>query len=467
MATRKDAKNQPQKGISTAGTQANRHDNLPARATVQKGPSWADKVRVSDSSTRFKLQQLAKQPVGSRLVIPPETLLETTEQWTRSMVGFFPGYKMPFHAARSIARRAWDSHGLEQVMTMDAGFLIFRFKSEAAMQEVLAKGPWMFGGKHIALQQWHPQVQFERNKMRTMPVWVRIYGLPFPLWSTEGLSRAASMIGMPLSCDEATYNGTRLDYARLCVEIAAEEEFVHKFEMESSLSTTPITIRVEYEWKPARCSQCKVFGHNCQKQGNHGGQDAQGCEEGLGEEGTLNPQETVPKTTPLPQPSYLLTKNNGKQPLISIPQLEEDRQSTVGNVNLAPKNQSHKTTNEAKHISMAPSSSQTPTNLPNLPKTPQENPNPSKVQSTHRQEGSKGLKPQVQTDKLKSLSGMAGNENKMVSLHSRSSENMEGENTEITSAHRETPTVTLDISPSQANTAKKKGGKKKKGVKYL
>uniref|UniRef100_A0A6N2MSR5 Uncharacterized protein n=1 Tax=Salix viminalis TaxID=40686 RepID=A0A6N2MSR5_SALVM len=224
----------------------------------------------------------------------------------------------------------------------------------------------------------HPQVQFERNKMRKMPVWVRIYGLPFPLWSTEGLSRAASMIGMPLSCDEATYNGTRLDYARLCVEIAAEEEFVHKFEMESSLSTTPITIRVEYEWKPARCSQCKVFGHNCQKQGNRGGQDAQGYEEGLGEEGTLNPQETVPKTTPLPQPSYLLTKNNGKQPLISIPQLEEDLQSTVGNVNLAPKNQSHKTTTEAKHISMAPSSSQTPTNLPNLEiQTPSRSSQPS------------------------------------------------------------------------------------------
>ncbi|KAJ6433866.1 hypothetical protein OIU84_017549 [Salix udensis] len=155
-----------------------------------------------------------------------ESLLETTEQWTRSMVGFFPGYKMPFHAAKSIARRAWDVYGLEQVITMDAGFLIFRFKQESDMQEVLAKGPWMFGGKHIALQQWHPRIQFEENKINSIPVWIRLYGLPFPLFD----SRAASMVGKPLSCDAPTYNNPRLDYARVCVEVTAND-FIHQFEL--------------------------------------------------------------------------------------------------------------------------------------------------------------------------------------------------------------------------------------------
>ncbi|KAJ6292827.1 hypothetical protein OIU78_024912 [Salix suchowensis] len=145
------------------------------------------------------------------------------------MVGFFPGYKMPFHAAKSIAKRAWAGHGLEQVMTMEAGYLVFHFKSETDMQGVIAKGPWMFGGKHIALQQWHPQLKFERNQIKAMPVWIRLYGLPFPLWSHEGLSRAASMVGKPLSCDEPTYRSTRLDYARMCVEVIADDEFFAQF----------------------------------------------------------------------------------------------------------------------------------------------------------------------------------------------------------------------------------------------
>ncbi|KAJ6674464.1 hypothetical protein OIU85_010717 [Salix viminalis] len=113
-------------------------------------------VRVSDATTRYKLQQLERQPTGTRLVITEDTLLDNSEQWMRSMVGFFPGYKMPFHAAKSIARRAWTAHGLEQVMAMDNGFLNFRFRTEEDLQGVIAKGPWMFGGKHIALQQWHP-----------------------------------------------------------------------------------------------------------------------------------------------------------------------------------------------------------------------------------------------------------------------------------------------------------------------
>ncbi|KAJ6897578.1 hypothetical protein NC652_024398 [Populus alba x Populus x berolinensis] len=44
------------------------------------------------------------------------------------------------------------------------------------------------------------------------------------------------MAGRPLSCDEQTYNCTRLDYARVCVEVDATLPFIHHFEMESSLS---------------------------------------------------------------------------------------------------------------------------------------------------------------------------------------------------------------------------------------
>ena len=125
------------------------------------------------------------------------------------------------------------------------------------------KGPWMFGGKNIILQQWHPRFQFDKNKISTLPVWIRLHGLPFPLWSKQGLSMAASMVGRPLSCDEQTYNCTRLEYARVCVEIDAAQPFIREFEIDSPLSTDPITVTVDYEWKPTCCDKCKVFGHSC------------------------------------------------------------------------------------------------------------------------------------------------------------------------------------------------------------
>ncbi|KAJ6934835.1 hypothetical protein NC651_009736 [Populus alba x Populus x berolinensis] len=39
--------------------------------------------------------------------------------------------------------------------------------------------------------------------------------------------------------------------------------FVHSFEIDSPLTIAPITVTVEYEWKPTSCDQCKVFGHSC------------------------------------------------------------------------------------------------------------------------------------------------------------------------------------------------------------
>ena len=212
------------------------------------------------------------------------------------MIGFFPGFRMPFHAVNSIAFRAWCSHGLEHVMTTSNGFIIFRFSTEDEMHTVLEKGPWMFGGKNIILQQWHPRFQFDKSKISTLPVWIRLHGLPFPLWSKQGLSLAASMVGRPLSCDELTYTCSRLEYARLCVEVDAALPFVHSFDIDSPLSIAPITVTVDYEWTPPRCEKCKVFGHSCASPSPI-------------VETTVTATETPPTSSPHPQPPNLPTAN--------------------------------------------------------------------------------------------------------------------------------------------------------------
>ncbi|KAB5514160.1 hypothetical protein DKX38_028066 [Salix brachista] len=176
----------------------------------QQPRTWADKVRVSDSSSRCKLDKLPRQPAGTVLNIPKDM-----------------------------------------------------FMSEEAIEEVLARGPWMFGGKTILLQKWKPGFQFDKNKIRSLPVWARLHGLPFPLWTTQCLSMAASMLGKPLACDESTLQGRRMEYARVCVEIEVDTPLVHHFPVASSLTEQPLVVEVTYEWKPTRCAFCKVFGHSC------------------------------------------------------------------------------------------------------------------------------------------------------------------------------------------------------------
>ncbi|KAJ6392524.1 hypothetical protein OIU84_029086 [Salix udensis] len=225
--------------------------------------SWAERVRISDSSTRYTLDQLPRNIEGKTLKISEEITLANVEKWSRCMVGFFPGYRLPYQTVNTIASRVWRQCGLEHVMATSNGFTIFRFKTTDEMHAVMAKGPWMFGGKNIVLQQWHPHFCFDKNKISKMPVWIRLTGLPFPLWTKQGLSLVATMVGRPLSCDEQTFNGTRLDYARLCVEVDANMPYVQQFEIECPLSENPIQIGIEYEWKPSRCEKCKVYGHSC------------------------------------------------------------------------------------------------------------------------------------------------------------------------------------------------------------
>ncbi|KAJ6390951.1 hypothetical protein OIU77_025040 [Salix suchowensis] len=115
---------------------------------------------------------------------------------------------MSYHTINTIANRVLKKKGLENVMTTANGFILFRFQHEEQLHSVLEQGPWVFRGKHLILQQWHPRFQFDANKIAKLPVWVRLKGLPLPLWSVKGLSLAASMVSKPLSCDQQTHGCT-------------------------------------------------------------------------------------------------------------------------------------------------------------------------------------------------------------------------------------------------------------------
>uniref|UniRef100_A0A6N2JZR4 DUF4283 domain-containing protein n=1 Tax=Salix viminalis TaxID=40686 RepID=A0A6N2JZR4_SALVM len=59
-------------------------------------------------------------------------------------------------------KKLGNNNGMEQVTTMADGFYVFHIRTEEAIGEILERGPWMFGGKHIVLQKWSPKFQFDK-----------------------------------------------------------------------------------------------------------------------------------------------------------------------------------------------------------------------------------------------------------------------------------------------------------------
>ena len=52
--------------------------------------------------------------------------------------------------------------------------MIFQFKSEDEIHLVIKKGLWMFEGRNIVFQPWHPYFILDKNKISKVLVWIRL-----------------------------------------------------------------------------------------------------------------------------------------------------------------------------------------------------------------------------------------------------------------------------------------------------
>jgi hypothetical protein len=60
-----------------------------------------------------------------------------------------------------------------------------------------------------------------RIKSQKMATWIHFQGFPFPFLNETSLGIVANMVGTPLAYDEQTFNSTKLDYTRICIELDA------------------------------------------------------------------------------------------------------------------------------------------------------------------------------------------------------------------------------------------------------
>lgn len=65
-------------------------------------------------------------------------------------------------------------------------------------------------------------------------------------------------IGKTLHADVDTEKRTRLDYARICVEVDAEFELSDDIQV--TVNGASVVVVIEYQWLPAFCPECKRFG---------------------------------------------------------------------------------------------------------------------------------------------------------------------------------------------------------------
>ncbi|GKB59409.1 retrotransposon protein, putative, ty1-copia subclass [Tanacetum coccineum] len=158
---------------------------------------------------------------GIDMFVLVESIQAISDRFANTTYGFFLGKRVAYPVVANYVRNTWGKYGLAQDVS-------------------------------------------------TVPVWVKLHGVPVTAFSNDGLSAIATKLGTPLMLDSYTsdmcmQSWGRLSYARVMIELRADMELKDNIVVAMPRIKKEghylCNVRVEYEWKPPRCTSCKVFGH--------------------------------------------------------------------------------------------------------------------------------------------------------------------------------------------------------------
>ncbi|CAN1338792.1 hypothetical protein LINPERPRIM_LOCUS38223, partial [Linum perenne] len=169
----------------------------------------------------------------------------------------------PFSFMSRKLPQLWSKKGNIEVSDVGFGFYIVRFETVADHERALFGGPWMINDHYVVIQEWRPYFRPEETVLSTLCVWVRLPGLPFEYFDRSILKIIGDRIGRTVRIDHTTLEGSRGNFARICVEVDLSKPLLSKYRLRRRVR------RVEYEGLHVICFNCGCYGHkveNCKQE---------------------------------------------------------------------------------------------------------------------------------------------------------------------------------------------------------
>ncbi|GJW31103.1 retrotransposon protein, putative, ty1-copia subclass, partial [Tanacetum coccineum] len=166
---------------------------------------------------------------GIDVVVLVDSIRAISECFANTTYGFFLGKKVAYPVVANYVRNTWGKYRLVcLIFSSSTGLFSFQISSMDGLDAMLEKGPWFIQNNPLILKKWHPDENLLKEDVNTVPIWVKLHGIPVTAFSKDCLSAIATKLAMPKITRESRYT---------------------------------CNVHVEYEWKPPRCSSCKIFGH--------------------------------------------------------------------------------------------------------------------------------------------------------------------------------------------------------------
>ncbi|CAN1273765.1 hypothetical protein LINPERPRIM_LOCUS15179 [Linum perenne] len=149
----------------------------------------------------------------------------------------------------------WAKKGDVQVSDVGFGFYVVNFESIADYERAMFGGPWMINDHYVVIQEWRPYFRPEETLLTTLRVWVRLPGIPFEYFDRTILKLIGDRIGRTVRIDHTTLEGSRGNFARICVEVDLSKPLLSKYRLRRRVR------RIEYEGLHTICFNCGCYGH--------------------------------------------------------------------------------------------------------------------------------------------------------------------------------------------------------------
>ena len=197
------------------------------------------------------------------MTIPDEIFEDPNPLWKSFVVGYFIGDAPHVGSIHATVNRIWSSprNGSKiDVQFIEKKMVLFRIENPQMRARVIQRKYWHVADVPLVVHEWSPETAMNPPDLSAMPMWVDLKGVPNSLFSHKGLKCLARAAGTFVKLHPNTEKCTRLDVARILVEVDLNKPLVERISYSDNVGAL-VVLEVSYPWLPPKCEVCRKWGH--------------------------------------------------------------------------------------------------------------------------------------------------------------------------------------------------------------
>ncbi|KAK4723891.1 hypothetical protein R3W88_026670 [Solanum pinnatisectum] len=174
-----------------------------------------------------------------------------SEIWSKAIILYVIGNTPPIEVIMLFIATECNLMSKPKVYLHNDGFFVVKLHSIEDKNSILVTGPYMFNNRPIIFKSWTADFDFNKEVLKTIPLWVQFPNLPLHYWALVTLCKICSALGKPLYVNECT----------LLIEMDVTKPLPKHVEIFYP-NRGRMQQKAQYDWEPIYCTMCCIVAHS-------------------------------------------------------------------------------------------------------------------------------------------------------------------------------------------------------------